>query len=112
MFLVLHYVRSEVIKIRDIIGYVSSIYVTIMVCMNHSQIMSESNKHYGVRICLLFRLLTALHHAAQANNILSMKVLIESGAQLHSVNKDVSQIFRLYSCHDETCLCSQLYVPY
>lgn len=31
---------------------------------------------------------TALHHAAQANNILSMKVLIESGAQLHSVNKD------------------------
>ena len=39
MFLVLHYVRSEVVKSRDIIGYVSSIYVTIMVCMNHSQII-------------------------------------------------------------------------
>ena len=32
----------------------------------------------------------ALHHAVQANNNLSMKVLVESGAQLHLVNKDVS----------------------
>ena len=44
------------------------------------------------RVAGILLLFIALHHAVQANNNLSMKVLVESGAQLHLVNKDVSII--------------------
>ena len=50
----------------------------------HFRVTNNNNVHKS--LCLLI----ALHHAAQANNNLSMKVLVESGAQLHLVNKDVS----------------------